>query len=113
MKCMIHPESEAVGVCSSCGKGLCYSCKVELGGKLYCQPCANVVFSKYTDKSNEVSASYYILPVFFGLLGGVIAYFVNDNHNKNRNRAKNMLGLGIIVSIVWFLPVIISFIVLL
>ena len=99
MKCSIHQDIDAVGVCSNCGKGLCSNCKLELRGKLYCQSCADDTFAKVTD--TKVSASYYVLPVFFGLVGGIIAYFVNGNNKKNRNRAKNMLGLGIIVSIVW------------
>jgi hypothetical protein len=106
MKCSLHPDIDAIGVCCNCGKGLCSQCKVELAGKLYCQSCADEVFTKGV-KSAEVSASYYVLPLFFGLVGGLIAYFVNDNHKKNRNRAKNMLGLGIIVSILWFIPILI------
>ena len=52
--------------------------------------------------SYEVEASYYMLPVFFGLVGGVIAYFINDNFRKDRNRAKSMLYIGILVSIIHF-----------
>jgi hypothetical protein len=101
MKCSNHQEVDAIGVCSSCGKGLCPQCKLELGGKLYCQTCADKAFTKETD--NKVSASYYFLPVFFAFIGGIIAFYVNDNHHKNRNRAKNMLGLGILISIGWFI----------
>ncbi len=104
MKCNLHPQVDAVGVCIRCGKGLCKECEIELAGKLYCKVCANDVFKKLNTIDNEVSGWYYILPVFFGMLGGIIAFFINDNFKKNKNRAKNMLGLGIIISILWFLP---------
>jgi len=37
MKCFYHPERDAVGVCKSCGKGLCGECAAEVGGKLACK----------------------------------------------------------------------------
>ncbi len=101
MKCSIHNDTDAIGVCSNCHKGVCSSCSLELGKKLYCHQCANGVFNKIAS-SNEVEASYYWLPVLFGLIGGLLAYFINKNFIKNRNRAKNMLYLGILVSIIHF-----------
>lgn len=100
MKCTYHPNVEAIGVCINCGKGLCTECKVTLVEKLYCQSCADKVFISSSNSDTEESASYYILPVFFGLLCGVIAFFLNNNYKKNLNRAKNMLGLGIIITII-------------
>ena len=41
MKCYTHPKTEAVGVCSQCGKGMCNACAVEVGGILYCREDAN------------------------------------------------------------------------
>ena len=101
MKCSIHQETDAIGVCSNCHKGVCVSCSLELAKKLYCHQCANEVFNDIAS-SNEVEASYYWLPALFGLPGGLIAYYMNKNFIKNRNRAKNMINLGILVSIVHF-----------
>lgn len=101
MKCLLHEEKDAIGVCINCGKGLCSSCAIELGQKLYCNLCVNEEFNKI-NRSNEVEASFYWLPVLFGLVGGLFAYFINENFRKNRNRAKNMVNLGILVSIVHF-----------
>ena len=36
MRCFTHPEAEAVGICMSCGKGLCAECAEEYEGSLYC-----------------------------------------------------------------------------
>ena len=105
MKCSYHPEIDAIGVCITCGKGLCTECRVALTGKMHCQSCADQAFSLAIASDTEVSASYYLLPVFFGLIGGIIAYFINGNYKKNRNRAKNMLGLGIIITIMTIIPI--------
>ena len=40
MRCYNHPGSEAVGGCVSCGQLVCRECKVLLGGKIYCNACA-------------------------------------------------------------------------
>jgi hypothetical protein len=39
MRCFKHPKSEAVGICSSCNKGVCSKCAVEKDGKIYCKDC--------------------------------------------------------------------------
>ena len=44
-KCACHPEREAVGACVSCGQFICAECKTLLGEKIYCNPCANKMFT--------------------------------------------------------------------
>ncbi len=36
MKCYQHRENEAVGVCLTCGKGVCQNCVIEVDSALYC-----------------------------------------------------------------------------
>ncbi len=45
MNCYYHPDREVVGMCVSCGKLICAECKVILGEKFYCNPCADKIFS--------------------------------------------------------------------
>jgi len=37
MNCFYHPTVVAVGICKSCGKGLCQECAVDLGKGLACK----------------------------------------------------------------------------
>lgn len=39
MKCFYHPDVEAIGTCTNCGKAICADCSMEVGGKLVCKPC--------------------------------------------------------------------------
>jgi hypothetical protein len=39
MKCYSHPELEAVAACTTCGKALCESCSIDVGGRISCQQC--------------------------------------------------------------------------
>jgi len=42
MKCFYHHERDAVGICKSCGKGLCQECSIDLGKGLACRDhCEN------------------------------------------------------------------------
>ena len=43
MKCSIHPNVDAVGTCTKCGKMMCQSCSKEIDGKLVCSQCATGV----------------------------------------------------------------------
>ena len=48
MRCFKHPKSEAVGICSSCNKGVCPKCAAQEDGKVYCKDCMSR--SKIVDK---------------------------------------------------------------
>ena len=37
MKCYTHQDREAVGICKSCGKGLCCECAVDMAKGLACR----------------------------------------------------------------------------
>jgi len=39
MKCHIHPETEATGVCVACGNAVCAECGVPVQGILHCRTC--------------------------------------------------------------------------
>ena len=44
MKCTNHPEREADGMCTYCGKPFCKDCLVEVKGRMYCkQDLGNVL----------------------------------------------------------------------
>jgi hypothetical protein len=36
MRCYVHRDADAVGVCRSCGRGLCPACAAEVGTALAC-----------------------------------------------------------------------------
>lgn len=55
MKCYVHRDVDAVGVCSECGQGVCDTCAVRIAGKLYCKEDADRVFSPLKRKSEGVS----------------------------------------------------------
>jgi len=37
MKCFTHPETDAVGMCKNCYKGLCSACAADVGDGLACR----------------------------------------------------------------------------
>lgn len=75
MKCYIHHDTDAVGVCSECGQGVCDVCAVRMGGKLYCKTDADRVFSQkkaveapHLERPMRVMISS-VLFVLYGLVG--------------------------------------------
>src|ERR1700687_3470136 len=44
MKCVVHPDADAIGYCRNCGKALCAVCVRPVRDVLYCEDClANVM----------------------------------------------------------------------
>src|SRR5207237_7456512 len=44
MKCVVHPDADAVGYCRNCGKAMCSVCVRPVRDMLYCEDClANVM----------------------------------------------------------------------
>lgn len=39
MNCAVHTDTPAVAFCRTCGKALCESCKRDVMGAIYCEPC--------------------------------------------------------------------------
>lgn len=72
MKCSIHPEAEAVGICVHCGNAVCSACSTIMAGKTYCNTCAanvsGVVMGKQTGKP--------IAGGILGIIAGVVVFFV-------------------------------------
>lgn len=104
MKCAYHPEVDAMGSCVSCGRLVCEACETTLGGKLYCQPCADHVFT--TKPAGRVSGFWWLAPIlltpiFLSWLGGLIAWLVNKDTDPRT--ARNMLALGLVLLAAWIL----------
>jgi hypothetical protein len=52
-------------------------------------------------ESRKRSSAWYLLPIFLGIIGGIIGYFVIRHDNPNF--AKRLLYVGIGISAVWII----------
>jgi len=43
--CDYHPNRDVVSICMHCGRSICTECKVELNEKIYCNPCADNIYT--------------------------------------------------------------------
>ena len=81
MKCTNHPEREAEGMCTYCGKPFCKECLVEIKGRMYCKDDLGNVL----DEAKQQSASN--IPT-------INIHNSNDSVNTNANSNMNMNGMG-------------------
>jgi len=71
MECAYHPGVNAVGVCVNCGNMICSECRVTLGGKFYCQACADRVFA---ERQEELAGSKnWLTALLFSIFLGWLA----------------------------------------
>ena len=70
MKCAIHPDDEAVGVCATCGKAVCLTCRTTVDDKVYCTVCTAKVY----EITEEKRTSKPLIGGILGIIGGVIEF---------------------------------------
>lgn len=80
MKCTIHENEEATGVCVYCGKFFCSDCLVKVNGKLYCKEDINNIV-------NEAKAQK--------IMQQPVINISNNNVNKNVNTVDNSVNAAI------------------
>ncbi|MFC2004750.1 hypothetical protein ACFLUY_00835 [Chloroflexota bacterium] len=74
MKCFQHPEKEAIGVCQTCGKGVCRDCYLEDGGVLYCSKACAPESSRLHVLGGRIFSSIIVL--LFGIT--LLVWFLTD-----------------------------------
>jgi len=69
MRCAIHPEEEAVGICVQCGKPVCLECRTKVEDRIYCPVCTAKAYATAAGKRTGK-------PIAGGILG-IIAGAIN------------------------------------
>ncbi|VVB68683.1 zinc-ribbon domain protein [uncultured archaeon] len=77
------------------GTKYCSNCGAEIDAKAVVCPKCGVAQHKPDEK---VSSLWYLVPLFFGFIGGIVAWAVNKD--RNAPKARNMLIFGIIWTII-------------
>ena len=76
MRCFYHSQTDAVGTCKACSKGVCEACAVDTGGGLACrQGCVEAVraLDDLIQRNLRVTAvsqrAPYVFPLFLVFMG--------------------------------------------
>jgi hypothetical protein len=79
MECFRHPGAAAVGVCKSCGRGLCRACAAEVGTGLACRDrCEaevadlNRIIARNKTADLKTSQAYAQTALYYGVAGGLL-----------------------------------------
>jgi hypothetical protein len=82
MKCFNHEKIDAVGVCRSCGRGLCRDCIAEVGLSCSCKGECEEVVATMNDLVERGRTSYQKISgaqlrfgIVFGLVGVILLVF--------------------------------------
>jgi type II secretory pathway pseudopilin PulG/TM2 domain-containing membrane protein YozV len=67
MKCFVHSENDAVGVCNHCAKSICAECSVELKGERYCKECVAAKAGQPQKKEHSPSLAAFLSVIISGL----------------------------------------------
>ena len=81
----------------------CSNCGAEIDARAKICPKCGV---EQVPLVEEVSSAWYLVPFFFGIIGGLIAWFVNKDRNPKKSR--NLLIFGtvwtvILIILVWII----------
>src|SRR5438132_14075837 len=88
--------------CQSCGRAMAETASVcpNCGAPVKGMAMSSVAPS---NAAQHVSGAWYLAPLFFGIIGGIIAWAVNKD--KDPKRARNLLIFGLVWTL---LPVVIA-----
>ncbi len=82
MKCYNHHDSDAVGICKNCNKGICPECLTEIPNGIACtETCVdevtllNELISKNVRAKNLAVGSYMRYALLYGLMGIVFLIY--------------------------------------
>jgi len=105
-ECYFHAGRDSVGACISCGKMICLECRTMLGGKIYCQQCADELFAAKKPAAaakpvvrSKIGGAWWLLPIFLTWVGGLITWLVNKD--RDPEGARYMLIWGIAFTFIW------------
>ncbi len=123
MNCTYHPDKEAAGVCSSCGRPFCHTCMVESTGKSYCRPCAVTTIGRDRQSASDMAVGAIILSAasigFCGLtaIPGMILGFIElgrikrgESPEAGRGMAKAAAIIGVVVTAFIVLAIVLTII---
>ena len=74
MKCNNHKESDAIAVCTFCGRGLCSECAHEIQGKMYCKENGCKTWFQSVLESNRKKAGFFLVA---GIVFILVALLMN------------------------------------
>jgi hypothetical protein len=97
MNCCVHPEAEAVGTCTACGRAMCANCAVDVRGKLTCRHCL-ASRPLPTDKDPNTAFLLELLPGLIGFLG--IGYMYVGRTND-----------GVLRLVLWFVGLAVAWVI--
>jgi len=95
MKCYVHPDVDAVGTCTNCGKTVCSNCAMEVGGKLVCKNCAQNLANRQVSAPSAANKKEPFLALILSFLIPGLGQLYNGDLTKGI-----FLFLGAIVSVV-------------
>lgn len=85
MRCYVHGDTEAVGTCRACNKGLCHDCVADLGHSISCKGgCenkANLLNTQVMQSSvvlRTQGRNRFFAPAFFIVMGIVFMLFASN-----------------------------------
>ena len=98
MRCFYHPDSDAVGSCKACSKGLCSECAADLGEGLACRGQHEDLVAELNTLINRNSKAQLaaarggilLLPAFFTFMGMLLV-------GTDLYRGRGLLSFGVLM----------------
>ncbi len=98
MKCFYHPETDAVGICKNCNRGLCTECAVDVGNALACKnrceertKAADTIVTRNIYLSQRTGTSYSLSTLVW-IVMGLLFFVLGINAGPSPMQLISILG---------------------
>lgn len=99
MKCYVHPDLDAIGTCTNCGKVVCSTCAIEVGGKVVCKNCAQNIANKQVSPAMAANRKEPLFSLILSFFIPGLGQLYNGDTTK-----------GIILIVIWLLSIVLTFV---
>ncbi|MCS7263560.1 MAG: hypothetical protein NZ805_01865 [Armatimonadetes bacterium] len=108
MRCSVHPENEAIGVCVLCGVAVCHQCQKQVRGRILCSNCY-AELKQSANPQQQTSAPSRPSVHYSGCLTFLLSIVPGLGHFYLGQMQKGLVLMILAIVLPFFLPILIAY----
>lgn len=108
MKCFVHDDQDAVGICKTCQKGVCRECAVDVGNGIACKgACEDEVrrINSVLDRSKTIIGRQNYAAGIYALFAAILLFYGFNHWYESRTFSYFLMSASLVFFLFSFLTI--------